>query len=125
MINTVNMTFRDYIENRYDVRDRIEQQRGSAVLDFINSDIFPYDFITTDNGEMVKMLYYAEGDKEISVLDLLSYTEEDLDKMKGQEDLKELYETYTSQFDFEGSIGLEKIKEIREEAVRRNKELNL
>lgn len=97
---SMTMTFKRFIETKYDVRERINIIKSDPVKEFINGDIFPFDFIEIDNGEMVKMLYYANGKEKISVIDLLSYTRNDLIKL-GNKDLLDLYDSYTKNFDFD------------------------
>lgn len=117
------MTFRQFIEQKYDVRDRIADLKANPIKSFIDSDIFPCDYVAFENGEMIKMLYYADGRKDIAVLDLLSYRREDIVKANDQ-DLLELYDAYTSQFDFDSSLDLSKLSEIREESIKRKMMMN-
>lgn len=124
MIILETMTFRKFIEEKYDIKDRVEQLKSDPIKDFINSDIFPYDFIDTENGELVKMLYYDEGKKEIAVLDLLAYTREDLIKVSNK-DLLSLYDNYTEQFDFDGTLDLDKLSKLREASIKRNNDLGI
>lgn len=112
------LTFRRFIEEKYDVRDRIADLKSNPIKSFIDSDIFPCDYVDIENGEMIKMLYYAEGKKEIAVLDLLAYRREDIIKTNDQ-DLLDLYDAYTSQFDFDSTLDLSKLSAIREESIRR------
>lgn len=118
------MTFREFIETKYDVRERINQLRSNPIKDFIDSDIFPCDFVDIENGEMIKMLYYANGTKDIAVLDLLSYRREDLVKLNNK-DLLELYDAYTADFEFDGSclLDLSNLNNIREDSIK-NKSRN-
>lgn len=108
------MTFKEFILIKYDIRERVKLLRSDPLKDFLASDIFPCDFVAVENGERIKMLYYADGGKEIAVLDLLSYKREDIIKLK-DEDLVELYDTYTSQFEFdsESLTSLSKLTEMR------------
>jgi hypothetical protein len=117
------MTFKNFIETKYDVRERIADLKSNPLKSFIDSDIFPCDFVDVENGEMVKMLYYANGAKDIAVLDLLSYRREDLVRLKDQ-DLLDLYDTYTEQFDFDDSMDLTKLSSIREESLTRKRNGN-
>ena len=94
------MNMKDYILQKYDVRDRIARRRKSPLQEFANSDVFPFDFIANEGGEFVKMLYYDEGNRTISVLDLLSWSRDDLLKT-GDKPLIELYDNYTADFDFD------------------------
>lgn len=113
------MNLRKFIEDKYDVRERIKQLQSNPIKDFLDSDIFPCDFVTTENGEMVKMLYYGNGTREIAVLDLLSYTREDLIKINDKE-LLELYDAYTSNFNFEKAslLDMSKLEIIRKESIK-------
>ena len=114
------MNLRDFLETKYDVREQIATLKSNPILDFINSDIFPFDFIDNQDGELVKMLYYADGKKTISVLNLLSYRREDLVRYKDME-LLELYDIYTEdlhleELDMENPI---KLEDIRQESLKR------
>lgn len=113
------MNLREFIETKYDVKDKIANLKSNPILDFINSDIFPFDFIEYNKGEMVKMIYYANGKKEIPVLELLSNKREDIVK-SGDNDLLEAYDMYTSQFDLEQVDLLDpvKLEQIREESLK-------
>lgn len=112
------MTFRTFIETKYDVRDRIADLKSNPIKSFIDSDIFPCDYVEIENGEMIKMLYYADSKKEIAVLDLLAYRREDIIKINDQ-DLLDLYDSYTSQFDFDSTMDLSRLSAIREESIKR------
>ncbi len=103
------MNLKEFIEIKYDIRNRISDKKRNPLEDFINNDIFPYDFIEVQDGAPVKMLYYADGKKEIAVLDLLSYKKEDLLKHNDL-DLRELYENYTKCIEFEQLDLLDPIK---------------
>lgn len=118
------MTFRKFIEEKYDVRQRIMDLKRNPIKSFIESDIFPCDFVDVENGEMIKMLYYANGSKEIAVLDLLAYRREDIEKTKDS-DLLELYDSYTSQFDFDSTLDLSKLSAIRDESIKRRMNKNV
>lgn len=115
------MTFREFIETRYDVRERIAQLKSDPIKDFINSDIFPCDFVDIEGGEMIKKVYYAQGEKDIAVLDLLSYRREDLVRL-GDKDLLEIYDTYTANFTFDGGdlLDPEKLSVIRNASLSKN-----
>lgn len=117
------MTFRRFIETKYDVRQRISDLKSDPIKSFIESDIFPCDYVDVEKGEMIKMLYYANGTKEIAVLDLLAYRREDIVKAKDN-DLLELYDAYTSQFDFDSTLDLSKLSAIREESIKRKMSSN-
>lgn len=103
------MTFREYIEEHYDVRGRIKSLTSDPIKRFIDSDDFPFDFIGQEDGEYVKMLYYAGGDKTIAVLDLLSYRREDLER-NGNTELLELYDHYTENVSIEVLSLLDPVK---------------
>lgn len=114
------MTFRDFIETEYDVRDQIDRMRRNPIKEFLESDIFPCDFVESDGTELVKMLYYDNGKRDIPVLDLLSYRREDLVKNNDKE-LLELYDNYVSNFKFDG-LDLQdpvNISKFRDESLRR------
>ena len=117
----MTMTFRRFIETKYDIRERVAILKSDPTKEFINSDIFPFDFIEIENGEMIKMIYYAGGKKDIAVLDLLSYKRDDLVKL-GDKDLLEIYDSYTKNFDFESSDLLDpaKLSEIRDASLKKH-----
>lgn len=115
------MTFKEFIETKYDIRDRIKTLKSDPIKDFVDSDIFPCDFVGMEDGHMVKMLYYADGSKEISVFDLLSYNKSDIDKI-GDKDLSDIYNTYTSLFDFEGDniLDMNNLSSVRLGSLKSN-----
>lgn len=97
----MEITLKEYIQKYTpNVIVKIDILKGKADEEFLNSDIFPCDEIAIVDGERVKVLLFANGDRRISVIDLLSYTREELLR-KNDKDLLELYDTYTSNFDFE------------------------
>lgn len=113
------MTFREFIETKYDIRERIALLTRNPIREFLESDIFPCDFVDVEGGEMIKKVYFPDGKRDIAVLDLLSYKREDIVK-SGDTDLLALYDAYIENFEFDG-LDLSdpiNIAKIREESLR-------
>lgn len=112
------MTFKEYILTKYDVRDKIKQLKSNPIDTFMDSDIFPCDFVEMDGNRLVKMLYFADGQREIPVLDLLSYKREELVKINDKE-LLDFFDLYTSQFKFDSDsiLSILHLSEIRNNSL--------
>lgn len=111
------MTLKEYIETKYDIREKVATLKRDPIKEFIDSDIFPFDFIENDNGDLVKMLYYDNGNRDIAVLDLLAYRREDLVRL-GDKELLKLFDSYTSQFKFDNTYEVS-LDEIRKASLKR------
>lgn len=120
----LKITIKEFIEDNYDVRDRIRELKRDPIAELLSEDMFPYDFIGYDpiDKENIKMLYYDNCEKEIPVLELLSYVREDIVKM-GDVELLKLYDVYISNFTSEGKdiLSMDKLKLIREKYLEESK----
>ena len=108
-----------FIEEKYDVRRKIEELKRDPYDEFLKSDIFPCDFVCIVDGQLTKMLYYNDEQDEISVRDLLSCTREELEKSSSPGLLK-LYDAYVQNFTFE-KVDVEdllKIDELRSQLIK-------
>lgn len=94
------MNIKEYIEEKYDVRDRIKNLTKDPIRVLLDKDIFAYDFIELDDsGRPVKMLWYNGGEDSIPVQQLISYSKDEIETLP--KDIRELYDTYTAQYDFD------------------------
>lgn len=86
------MTFEDYIEEMYPIKSKVEAIRKDPIREVLENDFLPYDDICVFEGELQKVVETSKGDI-IPVLDLLSYSKEDVEKMNDPA-FKEVWEGY-------------------------------
>lgn len=113
------MTLRNYIEQVYDVREKIAERKRDPIQDFINNDPFPFSYIANDCGQLVKMLTFDNDKREISVLDLISYYPDDISKTK-DEPLINLYNNYMRNIECQSLLTTEQLANIRRESLLKN-----
>ena len=87
------MFLRDYIEEQYPIKGIIERYTNDPVKRIMDADCFPFDKICMYEGQLQKCVEIS-ADEVISVLDLLSYTKEDAEKVS-----PEFFEVYNAYMD--------------------------
>lgn len=95
----MDLTFREYIGKYYNVTDRIKARLINPKEAVAERDDLPYDDIIYIDDELQKVVYITD-DSPISVVELLSYTAEDMHKINDP-DLINVYDNYMEQVNVE------------------------
>lgn len=95
----MGLTFREYIGKYYNVTDRIKARLINPKEAVAERDDLPYDDIIYIDDELQKVVYITD-DSPISVVELLSYTAEDMHKINDP-DLINVYDNYMEQVNVE------------------------
>lgn len=74
------MNLKQYIEERYPIKDKLEHLKKNPYARVRDADFLPYDDIIVVDGILQKVVKLKD-DEYITVMDLISYTKEDIDKM--------------------------------------------
>lgn len=75
-------TIQEYIKENKDLCDMLDRKLNRSQEELvIESDLFPYDAIIEEAGEVQKVIYLSEDKTRTwNVADILSYTKEDIEK---------------------------------------------
>lgn len=93
------MTIIDYINQKYPIRERVKELISNPYTRIANEDDLPYDKIGPDsNGYVTKLVQVNDEDRYISVIDLISLSEDD---RKNDPELANIYDIYMTQVDIE------------------------
>jgi len=117
------MTILEFIEQQYPIKQRVQERLQDPYKRIADSDDLPYDIIGPDEFGNVTKLVEIDNDRYISVMELIGYTQEEIDKSDDAA-LAIAYEAYMSQVDFEDLNILDIMESVRMHAntVRRRKE---
>ena len=117
------MTILEFIEQQYPIKQRVQERLQDPYKRIADSDDLPYDIIGPDEFGNVTKLVEVDNDRYISVMELIGYTQDEIDK-SGDAALAIAYEAYMSQVDFEDLNILDIMESVRMHAntVRRRKE---
>ncbi len=74
------MKFREYIDRYYPIREKVMRKLKDPVQRVMEEDDLPCDDVRAVDGQLQKVVY-LNTDEYVSVLDLLSNTKEDIEKM--------------------------------------------
>ena len=86
------MTLHEYVRTVYDIRDKVKRIKADPVQAIRDRDDMPYDDIRLVDGKLQKVVMLSD-DEYISIVDLLGYTEEEVDKCNSIE-LKDVWHAY-------------------------------
>lgn len=92
------MNILEFIESQYPIRDRVAARLVDPYDRVANSDDLPYDVIGPDDTGHFTKLVEIEDNRFISVVDLISYSRDDVEKM-GDAALLLVWENYMSMID--------------------------
>lgn len=95
----MELTFQEYINRYYNVADRIRARLINPKEAVAMRDDLPYDDVIYIDGELQKVVYVTD-DTPISVVELLSYTYDDMHKINDP-DLITVYDNYMEQVNVE------------------------
>lgn len=117
------MTILEFIEQQYPIKQRVQERLQDPYKRIADSDDLPYDIIGPDEFGNVTKLVEIDNDRYISVMELIGYTQEEIDKSDDAA-LAIAYEAYMSQVNFEDLNILDIMESVRMHAntVRRRKE---
>lgn len=87
------MTLIEYIRDYYSIKDRIDEIKMNPIQRVMDNDSLPYDDIMFIDGQWQKTVEISDGE-HWAVMDLLSYTEDDIKKLVPQ--AQEAYKIYMS-----------------------------
>lgn len=85
-------TILDFIEKEYDITPRLRAKYADPIKRIEEEDDLPFDEIKCIDGDYLKVVYIND-DNYITVIDLLSYRKEDVEKMEPS-DFKDTYIAY-------------------------------
>lgn len=94
------MYITEFIEKYYPITDKVSARISNPYKRVEEADDLPFDRIGPDETGAITKLVDIDNDRSISVMDLISYTKEDIDKMN-DEPLKNCWEAYMEQVDIE------------------------
>lgn len=122
----IEMTLREYINTIYPIDALIEVIKSDPIKAIMENDDLPYDEIRMYDGVMQKVVELEDG-TFIGVMELLSYTKEDVLKLKDEE-LRNAYFAYmdnvviepvTLEYIMSSARELKKRKEQKKEMLER------
>lgn len=106
------MTILEFIEQQYPIRQRVQERLQDPYKRIADSDDLPYDIIGPDEFGNVTKLVEIDNDRYISVMELIGYTQEEIDKSEDSA-LIIAYDAYMSQIDFEDLNILDIMESVR------------
>lgn len=92
------MFITDFIREQYPIRDKVAARLSNPYDRVANSDDLPYDLIGPDESGHYTKLVEIEDGRYMSVVDLISYTRDDVVAM-GDQALLAVWENYMDQID--------------------------
>ena len=93
------MTITEYIQDKYPIQAKVKELFQNPYTAIANEDSLPYDIIGPDeDGHVTKLVLVNTDGRTISVVDLISLSEED---READLELKNIYEVYMSQIEYE------------------------
>lgn len=92
------MDILEFITTQYPIRDKVMSKLSNPYDRVANNDDLPYDLIGRDESGHVTKLVEVEENRFISVVDLLSYSREDVDKLNDPA-LMNVWENYMASID--------------------------
>lgn len=92
------MYITDFIREQYPIRDKLAARLSDPYERVANSDDLPYDVIGPDESGHYTKLVEIDDERFISVVDLISYSREDVIAMHDP-DLLSVWDNYMNQID--------------------------
>lgn len=106
------MTLRDYIEQVYPIKDRVERIRNDPRKQILESDILPCDGVVFIDGVLQKAVEVSDG-YWVSVLDLLMNEAADVEKL-ADDDYKKAYYSYMELIDNKDAAYADIVASVKE-----------
>lgn len=91
------MTLKEYIRDYHPIKEQVQRKLKSPITLILEQDSLPCDGVKPVDGTLQKIVYISD-DEYVPVLDLLSYTKEDIEKL-GDEDFKSTWFAYMENVD--------------------------
>lgn len=92
------MNILEFIQTQYPIRDKVASRLVDPYERVANNDDLPYDVIGPDDSGHVTKLVEVDDDRFVSVVDLISYSREDLLALNDAA-LMQVWENYMGQID--------------------------
>lgn len=92
------MKMREYIDTCYPIREKVEQKIKDPVQRVLEADDLPCDDVMSMNGVLQKVVYINASDY-VAVVELLSYSRQDIEKLPVGDDFRSAWEAYMENVD--------------------------
>ncbi|MCI9050354.1 MAG: hypothetical protein HFI05_00280 [Lachnospiraceae bacterium] len=112
------MTLKEYIKEYYPIKEKLQIIKSDPIKMIMEQDDLPYDSIVSVDGKLQKVVYISEEDF-IPVLEILSYSKEEVEKSKDIE-FKEVWKTYMDNVEIT-DLNLENLMTISKEYIESRK----
>ena len=106
------MTIIEFIQTQYPIRDKVKGRLEDPYKKIANDDDLPYDVIGPDDNGVVTKLVEVEENRYISVMDLISMSEEEVNRT-GDQPLITVWRAYMEQIDLEDMNLLDIMESVR------------
>lgn len=94
------MYMKEFVTSVYPIKELVRNVLSNPLVTVMKRDDLPYDDIRLVDGELQKVIFINDEEEFIPVLELLSYSEEDIRKL-GDEQMRQVYEAYMENVDVE------------------------
>lgn len=109
------MKLREYINEYYPIRDKVLRKLKNPVQRVMEMDDLPCDEVRAVDGQLQKVIYIND-EEYVPVIDILSYTREDIEKMPSC-DFKNAWLAYMENVCTE-DVSLEELMSVSREYVK-------
>ena len=109
------MKLREYIDQYYPIREKVMQRLKDPVQRVMEMDDLPCDDVRVVDGQLQKVIYIND-EEFVPIVDILSYTREDIDKMADC-DFKSAWLVYMENVHVE-DISIEELMKVSKEYVK-------
>jgi len=94
----ISMKMREYIDRFYPIREKVEQKIKDPVQRVLEEDDLPCDEVLPVNGALQKVVYINTSEY-VPVIELLSYSKQDIEKLPVGDDFRSTWEVYMENVD--------------------------
>ena len=117
------MTILDFIETQYPIKEKVKGRLEDPYKKIANADDLPFDIIGPDDNGVITKLVEVEENRYISVMDLISMTEDEVRKTEDQA-LITVWIAYMEQIDLEDMNLLDIMESVRRygEVIKKREE---
>lgn len=113
------MKLREYIDKYYPIREKVMRKLKNPVQRVLEMDDLPCDDVRAVDGQLQKIIY-VNDEEYVSVVDILSYTKGDIDKMSDC-DFKSAWLAYMENVHVE-DISIEELMRVSKEYVKNQRQ---
>ena len=115
----------EFIREQYPIRDRILSRLSDPYEKVANDDSLPYDLIGPDDDGHLTKLVEIDDERTIAVVDLISYTREDVVQLN-DEALLNVWDNYMCQIDLQDLNIADILESVRtRNAIKKKREEQL